>query len=128
MEEKCEVSINNTPFACHKLTATSKKDSAGDIVGREYTIEVEKECVFLPLPTPRKTGACWGDAGSYLLSGDAAGEWDFETGLHSKGYVVIKNYLKHSQTEQHMGILPDKIALYLVNPLKITKDQLIRVA
>ena len=128
LEEKCEVQINDTPFACHKLTATTKKDSAGDIVGREYTIQVETPCVFQPMPTPRKTAAGWGDAGSYMVTGDAAGQWDWETGLHIKGNLAIKNYLKHGTTEQHQGILPDKIAIYLTNPLKITKEQLVRVA
>ena len=61
-------------------------------------------------------------------TGDAAGQWDFETGLHIKGNLAFKNYLKYGNTEQHQGILPDKVAIYLEHPLKITKGQLIRVA
>ena len=128
LEDKCDVQISDTPFACHKITATTKKDNAGDIIGREYTIQVESPCVFVPMPTPRKTAAGWGEAGSFLCTGDAAGQWDFETGLHIKGNLAFKNYLKYGNTEQHQGILPDKVAIYLEHPLKIIKGQLIHVA
>ena len=46
----------------------------------------------------------------------------------ARASLALKDYLKHGQTEHHQGILPDKLAVYLVHPLTIKKDQLVRVA
>ena len=80
------------------------------------------------MPTPRKLSAGWADVGSFLTAGDAADQWGWKTGAHAKGNLKLHNYLKYGDTEQHLGILPNKQAIYLVAPLEIVKDQLIRVA
>ena len=129
LESNCEVDLNNTTFACHKLQAAAKKDEAGDVVDRVYTINcTEETCAYKPNPTPRKSNALWEDAGSHMCSGSAAGNWDWKTGLHIGGNLRLVDYLKHGVSEQQVGIFPDKIAIYLTAPVKITKDTLIRLA
>ena len=64
LETKCDVDINNTSCACHKLSAKVMKDEAGDVVGREYSVKCETDGVYQPYATPRKSSAGWDGAGS----------------------------------------------------------------
>ena len=70
----------------------------------------------------------WSLVGGWDSSGSAAGNWDWKTGLHIGGNLRLVDYLKHGVSEQQVGIFPDKIAIYLTAPVKITKDTLIRLA
>lgn len=61
--------ITTLEIACHKLKPSVKKDDAGDVVSRTYSVETSP-CVFTSLATPRKMGSTkppgFEDVGSYI--------------------------------------------------------------
>lgn len=44
LEDEKNVDLANLTVACHKITPTSDKDAAGDILGRSYKIEHTEHC------------------------------------------------------------------------------------
>ena len=128
LETALDVDVNTLSFAMHEVKAATKKDAAGDVMDRTYTIKPTEACAFKPLATPRKHQATWEDAGSLMCLGAGAAQWDFITGKHSRGYLQMYYYLKYQSMEQGVGVVPKLLAIYLTTPVTIEKDKLIRIA
>jgi len=124
--------VASLDVACHEVSAVVKKDEAGDVLGRAFTVQVKEVCVFLPSPTPRKIGSAnaptWEDAGSFAVTGKADG-WELAAGgQHKLGYLqVIPRWLT-TRNEQMQAVTPEKPGLYFACPVQLQGGKLIQLA
>ena len=116
------------PFACHKLTKSVAKDEGGNTLARVYEVENNEKCAFVAKPLPAKNAATKNDAGSILCCGGAGAKWNWETGLHTDGLLTLNHHLKYDASAQQKGVVPQQIAVYVVEPLRIHKEKLYKIA
>ena len=124
LDALCDVDINAMPFACHKIEAVVTKDDTGAIVGREHKIEPTTACVFKPHPVTKK-GVTWEEAGSFLAAGAAAKKWDWKSGKHKGGNLILSNNLVFDESKPTRGVVPDTIAIYVAHPIEVEKGSLV---
>jgi len=118
LEEHCNVE-QGLSIPCHEIVAKTQKDDTGKKIQRSFDVSRVESSVFQVLPTERKLKAEWTDAGSYLLCANAGKNWNLETGKHVGGFLQLCNRLVFKNTNQDVGITPEKVAITLVEAYKV---------
>ena len=122
LEEHCNID-QGLSLPCHEIVAKTKKNDTGAKVSRNFDVSRVQSSVFQVLPTERKLKAEWTDAGSYLLCANGGKNWDLVNGKHGSGHLLLCNRLVYKNTNQEVGILPEKVAITLSDAYDIKKDQ-----
>ena len=112
LEDKANVNIQELKMPCHDIQVESKKDVAGDITAREYTIKRAKTICFRAKQV-NKSEVDESNVGSFAVVGKASKSWDWKTGMHNKGLLCIRDRVVYRDANGGNELVPDKVGIYL---------------
>ena len=110
------------------LTPSSRRTTKGTIIAQQYDIKANKKCAFTPGKVAKEFNEEWENAASRLFLGSAISNWDMSTKEHKSGRVVVRNRLKHQDSNHIQGINPVKPGLFAKKPVKVVAGTIRRWA
>ena len=118
--------LDEPSLECHEYEVKYEKNDEQRVVGRQYIMKVTKTLAFSPAKTPKDCNEEWENAGSRLMTGQGAKEWDFNTGIHKKGRIHCYDRLQYQDGKQFQGMNPTKPGIFAKKPVLVKKDTLRR--
>ena len=120
--------LDEPQLECHEYETKYEKNDEGAVISRTFVLKVTKTCAFTPAKTPKDYNEEWENAGSRLVVGTGAKEWDHTTLMHKKGHVQIRHRLMYQDGNQFQGMNPTKPGIFAQKPVMVKKDTLRRWA
>jgi hypothetical protein len=120
--------LDNPKLECHDVDPKFTKDDKGTIIAQQYDIKANKKCAFTPGKVAKEFNEEWENAASRLFLGSAVRNWDMSTKEHKSGRVVVRNRLKHQDSNHIQGINPVKPGLFAKKPVKVVAGTIRRWA
>lgn len=112
----------------HEVTPQYKQNDVQEVVGRSWVIKPQHPCVFKPLAVPKKVSLLAENLGSCLTTGNAAGQWNWSTGVHNMGFTRIVDRMAFESSTQFVGIVPEKPGIFLAKDIRVAKGTLRQLA
>ena len=136
MKTKCPVkltdlasvlsALDDPHLECHEYEVKYEKNDEQKVISREYIMKVTKTLAFSPAKTGKDFNEDWENAGSRLMAGQGAKEWDFNTRSHKKGRIQCYERLQYQDGNQFQGMNPTKPGIFAKKPVLVKKDTLRR--
>ncbi len=123
-----EVGAATPTLECHEIQHQFEKDGAGQAIKHTLTVKVTANCIYVPLKVPKDRKEDYHNLGSRLCVGAAGQSWDWGSGEHSLGRLVLRGVLQYGDAKQYTGIVPGKISIHLKENVKVQARQLRRMA
>ena len=120
--------LDNPKLECHDVDPKFTKDDKGSIIAQQYDMKANTKCAFTPGKVAKEFNEEWEKAASRLVLGSAISKWDMSTKEHKSGRVVVRNRLKHQDSNHIQGINPVKPGLFAKKPVKVVAGTIRRWA
>ena len=120
--------VLDTAVDCHSAKTEFEKDAAGGVSTAVLCIKPTMVVAWTAQAKPDGFKENNANAGSRLMCGEHAKNWDWASGMHTLGLICMFDNVNLQQTKRGPTVSPLKPGIFVTKPLRVTASKLIRLA